>query len=226
MIHDAIHFQAQEAGTFENKMLWKYPLPHTIGLKMDRTSGVTINEVIAGSPADQAGLNPKQDIVRINGQRIASIADIQWVLHKLNDDQAKVEIETTDGKQHTVELAGPWKAMDVSWRGSNWSVSPRLRVYSPPLLDAQQKKKLGIDESDHAMIVKFINRSQPGGKAAIAAGLRQGDVIVELDGKPVRNMDNAQFNLYIKMNYSVGDELPITILRNGERKSLRIKLVE
>ena len=32
--------------------------------------------------------------------------------------------------------------------------------------------------------------------------------------------------MHIKLNYKVGDTLPLTILRNGQREELKIRLVE
>ena len=48
------------------------------------------------------------------------------------------------------------------------------------------------------------------------AGLRQGDHIVAIEGKPVR-MTPKQFNLHVKLNYKPGDKLPVTLLRNGKQ---------
>jgi hypothetical protein len=39
-------------------------------------------------------------------------------------------------------------------------------------------------------------------------------------------MNTRQFNVHIKMNYKVGDVLPISVLRNGKTEELRIHLVE
>jgi serine protease Do len=98
-IHDAEHAQALETGKWSIAMMWKYPLPDNIGLKIDRASGITIREVTPNSSAAKAGLKPGEVIVRMNGQRITSIADMQWVLHHLPGTDAVVTVETKSGKQ-------------------------------------------------------------------------------------------------------------------------------
>jgi S1-C subfamily serine protease len=39
-------------------------------------------------------------------------------------------------------------------------------------------------------------------------------------------MTTQQFNMHIKLNYKVGDELPLTVLRDGKKRDVRVKLVE
>jgi S1-C subfamily serine protease len=55
--------------------------------------------------------------------------------------------------------------------------------------------------------------------------LREKDVIVALKGQPL-HMNTKQFNVHLKLNYKVGDDVPITVLRDGKRIDLKIHLVE
>lgn len=224
-IHDAQHFHAQEAGTFMRDQLWKFPLPDNIGLKIDPDSGVRVEEVIAGSAAENAGLRSGDDVVRMNGQRITSIADMQWVLHNLSHGDTSLDVEVDRNVTRTLRLQGGWKEHNISWRGSMWSVSPRLRVWAPPLT-ADRQQALGIGESETAFLVRWINRASPGGRSAYECGLRENDVIVALEGDPLPKMTPAEFNLHVKLNYKVGDELPVTVVRDGERQEVRIRLAE
>lgn len=77
-----------------------------------------------------------------------------------------------------------------------------------------------------AFLVKWINVGSPAGREARNAGLRQGDVIVAVAGKPLEQMTSPQFNVHLKLNYKVGDKLPLTVLRGGKRRVITIKLVE
>jgi serine protease Do len=124
----------------------------------------------------------------------------------------------------TLALKAGWKQSDISWRGSIWSVEPKLRVWMPPL-DEAQRAEHDIPDGQGALLVKWINVGSEGGRSAKAAGLREGDIVIARDGEPVEPEPN-QFNLYIKLNHKVGDELPLTILRDGQQQQIRIKLVE
>jgi S1-C subfamily serine protease len=72
---------------------------------------------------------------------------------------------------------------------------------------------------------RWINVEGPGGKQALADGLREKDIIIAAAGKPIR-MNSRQFQSHLKLNYKVGDQLPLTVLRDGKKKELRITFVE
>jgi len=223
-IHDAEHQHALNTGVYSPEMLWKYPLPDVIGLKIDRKSGVVVNEVVAGSAAARTSIQPGEVILRMNGQRITSIADMQWVLHNLPNTSTQVEVETHLAGKQTIRLAAGWKKSDFSWRGSMWNAPPRFEAWAP-VVSAETKSRLGLPEEDTALEVRWINRDGAGGRRAYDDGLREKDIIVALAGQPLR-MNTRQFNAHVKLNYKVGDDLPLTVLRDGKRQELRLRLVE
>ena len=223
MIHDAENMAAQASGKYSQEMLWRYPLPNSLGIELDAKDGTKISSITKDSPAERAGLKSGQRITRVNRQAITSIADVQWVLHHLSNDGAVVSIET-DQRLSKVKVSQGWKRSDISWRGSLWSIAPKLRVWTPPVSESD-RRKYSIPKDQAPLIVRWINTGSAGGRSARDSGLRKGDLIVGLEGKPMK-MTPQYFNLHIKLNYKVGDELPITVLRNGERRDLKIKLVE
>lgn len=224
-IHDAENHQAKQSGRFTRDMLWRYPLPDNVGLAIDAGDGMRIKSVASGSPAAKVGLKAGETVTAMNGQPITSIADMQWVLHHVPNKRATVEVTGSKTGAHKLQLAPGWKVTDISWRGSIWSLSPRLRVWTPELTTGEKKKK-GLPADQSAFLVKWINTGSPAGREARNAGLKQGDVIVAVAGKPLEQMSPPQFNVHLKLNYKVGDKLPLTVLRNGKREVVTIKLVE
>lgn len=223
-IHDAEHQQAFDEGRYSPDLLYKYPLPDNAGLKIDRVSGVTVASVIPDSPASQSGIRPGEDIVRMNGQRICSIADMQWVLHHLPKSATAVSVETSETGPHTLQLADGWKKYDFSWRGSMWNAPPRLQVWLPEVT-GDDLRKLSLPEGDGALEVRWINRQGKGGLQSIADGLKEKDIVIACAGQPIR-MNSKQFNAHLRLQYRVGDTLPLTVLRDGRRVELTIALVE
>jgi membrane-associated protease RseP (regulator of RpoE activity) len=59
------------------------------------------------------------------------------------------------------------------------------------------------------------------GSPADAGGLKAGDVIVELDGKPIKDLYSYSDALYAR---KPGDEVAIVLLRDGQRLTRRVTL--
>ncbi len=57
------------------------------------------------------------------------------------------------------------------------------------------------------------------GKPAEKAGIRHGDVVIEVDGKPIRN--NRELIDYISYR-PVGSNVKVTVLRNGQRQTFTV----
>ena len=89
----------------------------------------------------------------------------------------------------------------------------------------ERLRALGIPKDQTDLDVRWINKKSPGGRSAHDSGLREGDVVVALAGEPL-HMNSRQFNMHIKLNYKVGDELPLTVLRDGKKRDVKVKLVE
>jgi len=62
----------------------------------------------------------------------------------------------------------------------------------------------------------------PGGPAA-RAGLRVGDLVTRLDGKPMENARQFEVNLYLK---EIGSSVSVETLREGRAATTRITVVE
>src|SRR5690606_28627051 len=144
-IHDAQNFAAKEAGTFSIESLYRYPLPDNMGLSIDARDGLRIAKVLPDSPAAKGGLKAGEQITHINGQVMTSIADMQWALNPLPNDDCPVTVTGSDTGQHTIRLSRGWKTSDFSWRGSMWSASPRLKFWAP---EAPPEKVRGLKLAD------------------------------------------------------------------------------
>ena len=59
--------------------------------------------------------------------------------------------------------------------------------------------------------------------AAQKAGIKAGDVIIEIEGKKVKSIDEIN---EIKNNYKIGDKITVKVYRNGEYKDIEVTLEE
>ncbi len=221
-VHDAEYDHLLATGRYTEDLLWRYPLPQNLGITIDRDDGQLVKSVQPGSAAAAAGLRAGDRVTLVNNQAIISIADIQWVLHNLPNRRTLIKFDVMRGSAMlplTLVTAEGWKRTDISWRGSLWNLRPRMRVWTPDA-SAAEVRRLGLPAGQKALKVKWINRGSPEGRAAMQAGMREGDFIIAIEGKPVR-MDHRELNYYVKLNYKPGQKLPVTLWRNGRKIELK-----
>lgn len=72
---------------------------------------------------------------------------------------------------------------------------------------------------DHGIIVREVDASGP----AARAGIRQGDIIVAVDGRRVNNWNDFIRELFAKRP---GDRVRVEIARNGDRRTVEMTLAE
>lgn len=225
-IHDAEYATAYQQATFELEMMYRYPLPKNIGLKIDRDHGLKVSGTESGSAA--AGKLKAGDVLtHADGQRLTSIADLQWVLHNKSNSSARIQLKALrDGKPVTVTvMTNPgWKKTDFTWRGSMWNMRPRPGFWSPTL-EKNKLKGLDLPDSAQPMIVKWINRGTPEGRRAFDSGLRHNDIITHINGK-LWSGSPKDFHIYIRMNHKPGDTLRVGVMRSKRAKEIEIKLVD
>ena len=86
----------------------------------------------------------------------------------------------------------------------------------------------GIDVDEETaerynLVVGAYVKSIDNFSAAEKAGLKVGDVIIKADGKEIKTMDELN---EIKNSHNIGDEMKLTVNRNGEEKELTVVLGE
>ena len=227
MIHDAEQNQWRKEGTFSLEKLNRYPLPDNIGIHIDKDDGRRIQRVMANSPAEVAGLKVGDDITHVDGQPIVSIADIQWVLNSKPDAGASIQFSIQrQGRPQTLTIqpASGWRKTDISWRASRWTIRPRPG-FGPQELNAKELAALNRPDIQRAYRVQFMNGNNPEGKAAQQVGIKIGDIIIAIDDKPI-TQSPPEFQLWVRLNRKVGDQLPLTLLRGGKPVRVVLPLVE
>lgn len=123
----------------------------------------------AGSPAALAGLHDGDLVRKLEGEEIASWQDLRWALldQGMKHGRVSLEVEDANGKivSRNLDLSG----LKIAEIEATFLDAIGLAPYRPPL-----KARLG----------KVI-----AGGAAEAAGLKAGDEIVSVDGKPLADWE-------------------------------------
>lgn len=220
MVYDAMREAAYDEGSFDMESIWVYPLPDNVGMVMDVDAATRIEKVTPGSFADRAGLRSGDELISLDGQPLLSQADIQWVLHHAPTKANIPVVVERKGKTVKTRLSfkGAWKRADLSWRASLFSLRPKHGFWAPELSQAE-KRELELAPDALALRVKWI----PDWSTAHAAGLRNGDVIIGVDGRSER-MTPPQLAVYVRLEHQVGDQLKLTVLRGDRSLELLQKL--
>jgi S1-C subfamily serine protease len=211
------------------EVLFPYPHPKSLGLILDPKERATVLRVDKDSLTDKAGFQKGDAILRLEGQPVLSIADVQWVLHHTSPQGAALKAQLQrNGKTVELVLTLPrgWRHLDdISWRVSTWGL--RRMVLGGMILEhltAEERKTAGVGETGMALRVKFLGNNGPHG-AAMRAGFLKGDVLIGFDARTdlLRETDVIAHAL---SNHQVGDHLPVTVLRDGKKLTLMLPMQE
>ena len=163
-------------------------LAETLGL--DAETGALVAEVVAGSPAAGAGLEPGDVVTRFGDRDIASVRDLSLAVAARAPGESVTVRIVRDGepRELEVELGEVSGSRPVAARpgGRADSGNAALGLRLAPLTD-QQRERLGLPADVGGVLVADV---QPDSEAA-AKGVRPGDVIVEVDRRPVDSVDAA-----------------------------------
>jgi len=143
-------------------------------LRLSTSRGVLVSDVAAGGAAAQAGLERGDVIVAIGDTSVASAAELKSTLYERKPGETVPFEVLRKGQPLQLALVGQdgRQATGDVWHG--------LQVLGNSPALAQEK---GL-----ALAVGVVVASVAHGSSAEEAGLMPGDVVLELDQKPVRNL--------------------------------------
>ena len=206
-------------------ILFPWPHPASIGLVVDPETRSTLKDVVESSIGAKGGFQPGDSIESMSGQPILSIADIQWVLHHIAPEGGSIDVEVRRGSEPLkleLELPPGWRRTgDLSWRASSWGLRRMVTgglVLEP--LDPPTRDESGLAGSEMALRVKHVGQYNEHA-AAKRAGFQLDDVIVAVDGRSDL-FDEESLFLHIISTHQIGDEVPVTVVRDGKRVELKL----
>jgi predicted metalloprotease with PDZ domain len=235
MVNDAEREHAREEKRFSRgAVLGQWPLPEKVGLVLHRDDPAKVEAVLAGSAAATAGIRPGDEIRHLDGSRIRSQMDMQWVLHNAPDEGAVIEAELIREGDMVLLLklqpAKGWKlANDVefSWRASVWPLGPKPG-FGGRALTGEERAKLGLKPEDWSMKVGYIvdwGDEAHTGQNARKAGIRNGDVVIAVGGKK-DFVSEMHFQSWFRFTQKPGTTVDVEVLRDGKRSTIRLPVLQ
>ncbi|MFO1001215.1 MAG: Trx7/PDZ domain-containing (seleno)protein [Planctomycetaceae bacterium] len=210
-----------------DEILNPYPHPRALGLILDPARRATVKDVVSGSLANEAGFRPADSILKLNGQPLLSMADVQWVLNGIPGSGGELHAEIERGGEHrvlTVPLASGWRNLDdISWRVSAWGLR---RMVTGGLVfetaSAEERSEAGIASGKMLLKVKHVGMYGPHA-AGKNAGFQKDDLVVSYDGRFDLLTDSSVLRYGIARK-AVGEIVEVGILRKGKSLNLKIPM--
>ncbi len=210
----------QSLDRFTRDMVFTYPTPSSVGIRIDPRQQNRVEAVLPDSAATKAGVLPGDVILSADGQRTLTLADFARVL-ELTPKEAKLPLQIRRGEQTlttTLELAGNWRrGKDPSWRESLHVAGPNAGFWGQKL-NEEERRRLGVAADTLAVRVTFV-----WGDFTRQAGLRIDDVVIEFDDLR-RDMTINQLHAHLNLNRNYSDKIPLVVLRDGKRQELSVQL--
>ncbi|RQH02067.1 trypsin-like peptidase domain-containing protein [Paraburkholderia dinghuensis] len=181
-------------------------------LGLNSTHGALVAQVEDGSPAQAAGVQQGDVIVALNGQEIATPAELRArVSHLESGANTKLTV-LRDGAKRTLTLAASGDAAGNAapqTRAQSETPRPRLGVAVRQLSD-DEAAQIGVDGG-----VLVARASGP----AAAAGVSPGDVILAVNGVEVSNVEQLQQTIA-----DARGKVSIVVYRDGQQLTLKAQL--
>jgi serine protease Do len=155
--------------------------------QLEHTKGALVTNVVPGSPADEAGIKRGDVIIEYQGKPVVDPRNLQHqVIRTTVGSEVKMVI-IRDGQKHTLKTSIREKGnpTQVAQAGSVEHEGPLAGV-AVTNLNQGLAQRLGLEKDVNGVVVMDVT---PGSHAA-RAGLTQGDVISEINRKPVRSQED------------------------------------
>jgi len=218
-VQEAMNDKLVREGNWKRDLVWRYPLPENVGVRLEIDRGNVVERILPNTPATRAGLQPGDVLETIGPVPIHSFADAQFALDKA-PTKGSLNVSWLRGDERrsaTLDLSAGWKKSDITWRASvRWRYVASLPL-SGDDLNADERRMFGLSETQLAF------RSARLKARANEAGLQAGDVVVALDDQSL-DMTASEFRQYIRQQFVVGDTITLTVLRDGKQFKIPLTL--
>jgi len=196
-------------------------------LGLEHEGGVIVNGVVEDSPATKAGFKEGDAIVSVNDQKVASPAQLRLIVSAHHPGTevkfGVVRFNETSRQPDRISLTARLKplpdmtgATTEKGRSKDEAAEPDgrfLKGITIENLKDDLRKTYNIENDVEGVIVTSVEEKSPAAEV-----LERGDVIVQVNRKPVKNVADA-----IAGKGEAGSPIRLKILRNGRTKFIVVK---
>jgi len=199
----------------------------------ESTEGILVSGVVEDSPAEEAGLEDGDVIISFKGKKVYSTRNLSRLVRKTTSG-TKVKLEIIrDGEKKRLKVTIGERSSTVWYDWSpekfklkkkrvlpfRWSYCSGSRMgISVQDLTEQLGEYFGVKEGEGVLITEVIE-----GSPAEEAGLKAGDVILEIDDRKVEDTGELFEAISEKEK---GDRIELVVLRNKSHKKFSLTIEE
>jgi serine protease Do len=150
-------------------------------LGADGTTGALVSEVVPDGPAAKAGLKQGDIIVEYDGKPVKDSADLPRLVARTGVGKSvAVKVRRGDDDEKFTVTVGE---LDEGAQGESNGASSEQLGLAVQTLTPEIAENLGLERGVRGVVVTEVAPDGPAGEA----GLRRGDVIAEVNRRPVHN---------------------------------------
>jgi serine protease Do len=187
---------------------------------LTETKGVLVSEVLDGSPAKRAGLDRGDVILEYDRKPVESPSQLRNAVARTTVGK-KVTIKYVRDKQmKTIDIAIDEQPKSIAKAGgeeSEESASPAGLLSDIEVRDmtSEVARRLGLSQAEKGVVIVQVRS----GSVAEAAGLKEGDIVIELNRRQVANLRSFE-----SAASHVSKDQPILLLIKRQGRTLYITL--
>ncbi len=157
--------------------------------QIDNDKGVLITDIVSDGPADKAGILRDEVIIKIDDTRIGTTRELVNIISMTPPEtEVKVTVLDRDGneKQYQV-VTGKRPAPDAIARHPQPAAPERVLGMELQELTPELREEMDLSADIQGVIVQSVDQASD----AYRRGVRQGDVILEINRRPITSVEDV-----------------------------------
>ncbi len=152
---------------------------------LEDTRGALVNTVMENLPAEKAGIEYGDIIIRVNGKEIEDDADLRFTIASYRPGETIDVTFIRDGEEQTVSVT--LSDIDDPFGTGLSSVDQIIPGVSVTTLDDNLREQYGIPDDLDGLIIEDVDVD-----SGLTRSLSEGMLIIEINGNPVNTVREAR----------------------------------